>query len=165
MAPTKETYVYLCHCDKLCDLNEVEELLKAVEKKLAAKTSFKIEKGYFSGGQISDMVDKTIPKLKMDYAVFVVHARECCLSFSEDSNLGKIYEALKKRTGSGRLQIYLLHKLWCGIPNSSRYSLCVVSRNLCRVILLVQDSQLVVLHNQRRTISTDFLKQNLIIKK
>ena len=113
MAPTKETYVYLCHCDKLCDLNEVEELLKAVEKKLAAKTSFKIEKGYFSGGQISDMVDKTIPKLKMDYAVFVVHARECCLSFSEDSNLGKIYEALKKRTGSGRLQIYLLQKLWC----------------------------------------------------
>ena len=87
--------------------------MKAVEKKLAVKTSFKIEKGYFSGGQISDMVDETIPKLKMDYAVFVVHARECCLSFSEDSNLGKIYEALKKRTGSGRLQIYLLQKLWC----------------------------------------------------
>ena len=107
MAPTKETYIYLCNCDNLCDLNEVEELLKAVEKKLVVKTSFKIVKGYFSGGQISDMVNETIPNLKMDYAVFVVHAGECCLSFSEESGHGKIYEALKKRTGSGRLQIYL----------------------------------------------------------
>ena len=48
------------------------------------------------------MVHQTIPNLKMDYAVFVVHAGECYLSFSEDSGLGKIYEALKKRTGSGR---------------------------------------------------------------
>ena len=94
MAPTKETYIYLCNCDNLCDLNEVEELLKAVEKKLVVKTSFKIVKGYFSGGQISDMVNETIPNLKMDYAVFVVHAGECCLSFSEDSGHGKIYEAL-----------------------------------------------------------------------
>lgn len=107
MAPTKETYIYLCNCDNLCDLNEVEELLKAIEKKLVVKTSFKIVKGYFSGGQISDMVNETIPNLKMDYAVFVVHAGECCLSFSEGSGHGKIYEALKKRTGSGRLQIYL----------------------------------------------------------
>ncbi|XP_022804644.1 uncharacterized protein LOC111341874 isoform X2 [Stylophora pistillata] len=101
MAPAKETSVYICNCDKLCDLNEVEELFKAVKKKLAVRTSFQIEKHYFSGGQISDMVNKTIPKLKMDYAVFVVHADECCLSFSEDSGHGKIYEALKKRTGSG----------------------------------------------------------------
>lgn len=102
MAPTKVKAIHLFNCDDLCSLNEVEDLLKVVEKKLAFKTSFQIVKHKFSGGQISDMVHQTIPNLKMDYAVFVVHAGECYLSFSEDSGLGKIYEALKKRTGSGR---------------------------------------------------------------
>ncbi|KAL9963904.1 hypothetical protein ACROYT_G027459 [Oculina patagonica] len=35
----------------------------------------------------------------MDYAVFVVHADECLLSFNEDSGYGKIYRALKKQAG------------------------------------------------------------------
>ena len=54
----------------------------------------------------------------------------------------------------------------CGIPNSSSYSSCVVSKNLCRVILPVQDSQkyfttlknIDVLYNQWIKISTDYLK-------
>lgn len=46
----KEIYIYFCNCDNLCDLNEVEEFLKVVEKKFVVKIFFKIVKGYFSGG-------------------------------------------------------------------------------------------------------------------
>ena len=60
----------------------------------------------------------------------------------------------------------------CGIPTSSSYSLCVVSNNLCRVILPVQDGRkyfttlknIDVLYNQWIKISTDYLK-NLKIEK
>ena len=104
MASTRRTYktVHLFNCDNLCDLKEVESLLKAVEKNVAFKIS-KIEKHRFSGGQINDVVEEKIPNLRgVDYAVFVVHAHECSLSFNDDSGYGKIYAALKKRANSGK---------------------------------------------------------------
>lgn len=105
MANIKRKTIHLFNCDNLCDLKEVESLLRAVEKNAAIKIS-KIVKHQFSGRQINDLVEKTIPNLRdMDYAVFVVHAEECVLSFDEDSGYGKIYAALKKRAGSGMLKI------------------------------------------------------------
>ena len=87
---------HLFNCDNLCDLSEVETLLKAV------KIS-KIAKHPFRGGQITDAVERTIPSLRdLDYAVLVVHADECCLAFSEDSSYGKLYSALKGQAGVGK---------------------------------------------------------------
>ncbi|XP_078380117.1 uncharacterized protein LOC144663053 [Oculina patagonica] len=100
MASTKRKTIHLFNCDNLCSLSEVESLLTAVEKNVAFKIS-KIEKHQFSGSQITDVAEKTIPNLRgLDFAVFVVHAHECRLSFNEDSGYGKIYTALKKRAGS-----------------------------------------------------------------
>ena len=87
---------HLFNCDNLCDLSEVETLLKAV------KIS-KIAKHPFRGGQITDAVERTIPSLRdLDYAVFVVHADECCLAFNEDTSYGKLYRALKGQAGVGK---------------------------------------------------------------
>ena len=98
----KRKTIHLFNCDKLCSLSEVESLLKAVEKNVAFKIS-KIVKHQFTTGQITEIAEKTIPNLRvMDYAVFVVHAHECSLSFNEDSGYGKIYAALKKRARSGK---------------------------------------------------------------
>lgn len=106
MASTRKA-VHLFNCDKLCNLSEVEVLLKVVEKKVSFKIS-PIKKHQFRREQIANMVDQTIPKLKtVDYAVFVVHAGEGCLSFNEDNGYGKIYEALKKRTGSGKGKVHV----------------------------------------------------------
>lgn len=107
MAGTKPTAerkgIHVFNCDNLCNLSEVESLLKVVEKKVAFKIS-QVVKHKFRGGQIAGLVEKTIPNLKgIDYAVFVVHAHESSLTFSDvDSGYGKIYEALAKRTGSGK---------------------------------------------------------------
>ena len=96
LAGTKGKTIYLFNCDNLCNLSEVESLMKAVENKIV--------KHPFGGGQIANEVEKTIPSLKnMDYAVFVVHAHESSLSFNEDSGYGKIYRALKKQAGSSKI--------------------------------------------------------------
>ena len=73
----------------------MESLLRAVEKKVDFKIA--IEKHSEKTATILEI----IPELKMDYAVFVMHARDSSHTFSEDSD-GKIYNALKRRTGSGR---------------------------------------------------------------
>lgn len=102
MASRNRKTIHLFNCDNLCNLSEVEALLKAVEKKVAFKIS-KIVKHPFTCGQITDEVEKTIPSLRdMDYAVFVVHAHECSLSFNDDSGYGKLYGALKRQVGLGK---------------------------------------------------------------
>ena len=104
MASTKRKNFHLFNCDNLCDLSEVESLLKAVERNAAFKIS-KIVKHQLSGREIKNAVEKTIPNLRgMDYAVFVVHADECTLSFNEDSGYGKIYRALSKQVGLGKFK-------------------------------------------------------------
>lgn len=106
MASRSRKTFHLFNCDKLCNLSEVESLLKAVEKKVAIKIS-KIVKHPFSGGQITDEVERTIPSLTdLDYAVFVVHADECCLAFNEDTSYGKFYGALKRQAGLGKSYVY-----------------------------------------------------------
>ena len=95
----KATYKFqIFNCDKTCGLDQVESLLRAVEKKVDFKIT--VEKQPFWGHEKTNMVDKTIPQLPMDFAVFLLHANDS-LSFNEDC-YGKIYNALKQRTGSGR---------------------------------------------------------------
>ena len=102
MASRNGKTFHLFNCDKLCELSEAESLIRAVGKKVAFNV-LKIEKHPFRGGQITDVVEKTIPRLRdLDYAVFVVHASESCLTFNEDSRYGKLYEALKRQAGSGK---------------------------------------------------------------
>ena len=101
MASRNRKTVHLFNCDNLCNLSEVKSLLRAVGKKVAFH--IKIEEHPFRGGQITDVVEKTIPSLRdVDYVVFVVHASECCLTFNEDSGYGKIYGALKRHLGLGK---------------------------------------------------------------
>ena len=104
MASRNRKSFHLFHCDRLCNLSEVETLLRAVEKKVAFKI-LKIVPHLFKREKISDVV-KTIPSLSMDFAVFVVHASESCLAFNEDSGYGKLYDSLKRRAGSGTSYVY-----------------------------------------------------------
>ena len=104
MASNTPRSFHLFNCDNLCKLSEVEALLKAVKGKVPFKI-LQLKRHEFRREQIEEIVFLTVPNLKtVDYAVFVVHAAEACLSFSDDSGYGKIYGALKERTGSGKIE-------------------------------------------------------------
>ena len=94
-------YFYLFNCDETCNLSQVTTLLRSVEGRVDFK--IKVEEYTFRTGSettaFSKVSEETIPKLRMDYAVFMVHANDQ-LSFDEDC-YGKIYKALTKKTGSG----------------------------------------------------------------
>ena len=98
--------VHLFNCDKTYNLDSVEELFCEITDDVRRKPSFDIElpvrKNYFALSKMSEMCDTTIPKLRMDLAVFVVHAHESRLSINEDNagiGYAKIYRALLKATG------------------------------------------------------------------
>ena len=104
MASNTPRSFHLFNCDNLCKLSEVEALLKAVKGKVPFKI-LQLKRNEFRREQIEDIVFLTVPNIKtVDYAVFVVHAAEACLSFSDDSGYGKIYGALKEQTGSGKIE-------------------------------------------------------------
>ena len=104
MASNTPRSFHLFNCDNLCKLSEVEALLEAVKGKIPFKI-LHIKTHEFRREQIEEIFVSKITNLgKMDYAVFVVHAAEACLSFSDDSGYGKIYGALKERTGSGKIE-------------------------------------------------------------
>jgi len=78
---------------------------------MESKYDFKIlvEKRYFRLQQISEMCEATIPKLQMDFAIFVVHAHESRLSINEDNagiGYARFYRALLQATG-GRVLIVI----------------------------------------------------------
>ena len=106
--PVKESpkCVYLFNCDKTYNLDSVETLLRVIKDDIRAKlsidTELAIRKNYFSLSKMCEMCETTIPKLQMDFAVFVVHAHESRLSINEDNagiGYAKIYRALLKATG------------------------------------------------------------------
>ena len=91
---------HLFNCDNTYKLDSVENLLRNMESKYDFKIL--VEKRYFRLQQMSEMCETTIPKLQMDFAVFVVHAHESRLSINEDnSGIGyaKFYRALLQATG------------------------------------------------------------------
>ena len=90
----------LFNCDNTCDLKTVEEFLVAVEEKYGYKIS--VHSHYFGLRQMAEMVETTLPSLKMDFAIFVVHANESRLSINEDNagiGYARIYRALLQLTG------------------------------------------------------------------
>ena len=96
--------VHLFNCDHIYKLDAVEGLLNATQRGFES-----VEKHYFRLSQMSEMSTKTIPKLQMDMAFFVVHAHESRLSINEvDAGIGyaKIYRALLNATGRRRKYFY-----------------------------------------------------------
>ena len=96
-------YFYLFNCGGLCSLDQVKALLRAVDGKVDFQINVKEQP--FREHEISTMIEKTIPGLCMDYAVFMLHASES-LWLNEDLHYGNIYKALKQATSaaeSGRL--------------------------------------------------------------
>ncbi|XP_068685023.1 uncharacterized protein [Montipora foliosa] len=93
--------VHIFNCDGTCNLDEVKSLLEAVGKKVEIR--IEVRKHTYELNKTTTLVEKTIPSLKMDYAVLMVHARDNCPSF-EDNRYGKIYRTLKERTGSDRTE-------------------------------------------------------------
>ena len=90
----------LFNCDNTYDLKPVEEFLEAVEEKYGFKISF--GSLYFDLRQMTEMVETTLPTLKMDFAIFVVHANESRLSINEDNagiGYARLYKALLRATG------------------------------------------------------------------
>ena len=90
----------LFNCDNTYDLKIVEEFLEAVEEKYGFKISF--DSLYFGLRQMAEMVETTLPTLKMDFGIFVVHANESRLSINEDNagiGYARLYKALLRATG------------------------------------------------------------------
>ena len=95
--------VHLFNCDNTFNLDSVESLFTSeVTSKLDFSIKMTIEKHYFRLDQMSEMSDRKVPDLRMDLAVFVVHAHESRLSINEDNagiGYAKFYRALKQYTG------------------------------------------------------------------
>ena len=85
------------------------EVKDGIRKKLCfdIELSLTIHKNYFPLSKMSEMCETTIPKLQMDFAVFVVHAHESGLKINGDSprfGYAKFYRALLKATGKSAVQ-------------------------------------------------------------
>ena len=90
----------LFNCDNTCDLKKVEEFLLEVDEKYKYKIS--VDSIYFSLRRMAEMVETTLPTMKMDFAIFVVHANESRLSINEDNagiGYARLYKALLRATG------------------------------------------------------------------
>ena len=114
MANQLSQRVGLFNCDGTYKLDAVERLLLGVQEKHGFKCS--TDKRYFNVNEMAKFCETTLPQLKMDFAIFVVHAEESRLSINEDNaGIGytKIYRALLQATGE-----------WSGSSGSIR------SRNL-----------------------------------
>ena len=99
--------IHLFNCENTFNLDSVESLFTMVASKLEFDLS--IEKHYFSLSKMSEMSNSSIPGLKMDFAVFVVHAYESRLSINEDNagiSYAEIYRALLQATGEGWTEMY-----------------------------------------------------------
>ncbi|XP_020605371.1 uncharacterized protein LOC110044205 [Orbicella faveolata] len=98
---------HLFNCDNTYKLDSVENLLRNMESNYDFKIL--VEKRYFRLQQTSEMCETTIPKLQMDFAIFVVHAHESRLPINEDNagiGYARFYRALLQTTG-GRVLIVI----------------------------------------------------------
>ena len=91
---------FLFNCDNTYNLEVVEKFLLELEEKYGLK--FLIDRLTFALPLMEKKNKKTLPKLTMDVAVFVVHANESRLSINEDNagiGYARIYRALLHKTG------------------------------------------------------------------
>ena len=96
----------LFNCDNTYDLKKVEEFLLEVDEKYQYKIS--VDSLYFGLRQMTEMVETTLPTLKMDFAIFVVHANESRLSINEDFigiGYARLYKALLRATCEFKMYI------------------------------------------------------------
>ena len=96
----KQLKFFLFNCDNTYNLEVVEKFLLDLEEKYGLK--FSIDRLTFGLPLMAEVCEKTLPKLAMDVAVFVVHANESRLSINEDNagiGYARIYRALLQKTG------------------------------------------------------------------
>ena len=82
----------------------MEEFLLEVDEKNKYKIS--VDRLYFGLRRMAEMVETTLPALKMDFAIFVVHANESRLSINEENagiGYARLYKALLRATGEFEL--------------------------------------------------------------
>ena len=92
---------HLFNCDNIYELSVVEDLLKKAKAKLGFK--FSVDKHIFTLSEMTELSTKTIPDMKMDFAIFVVHANESVLAINNDDlehGYAKVYRALMAATGN-----------------------------------------------------------------
>ena len=100
MAKKSTETVYLFNCDHTLELDTVKTFLFEMNGKHNLNIS--TEQLYFRLNEMAEFCETTIPRLQMDFAVFVVHANESRLSINEDNagiGYAKIYRALLQATG------------------------------------------------------------------
>ena len=91
---------FLFNCDNTYNLEVVEKFLLDLEEKYGLK--FSIDRLTFGLPLMAEVCEKTLPKLAMDVAVFVLHADESRLSINEDNagiGYARLYRALLQKTG------------------------------------------------------------------
>ena len=91
---------FLFNCDNTYNLEVVEKFLLDLEEKHGLK--FSIDRLTFGLPLMAELCEKTLPKLAMDVAVFVLHADESRLSINEDNagiGYARLYRALLQKTG------------------------------------------------------------------
>ena len=93
--------IHLFNCDQLYELRVIEDLLNSSKPMLHDKLGFDftVKHHYFPLTEMNELSEKAIPALKMDFAVFVVHAHESRLSINDGRGYTKVYRALMKATG------------------------------------------------------------------
>ena len=92
---------YIFSSNNTCNLDVVEKLLSCIKDKLGIKMlAFK---NHFSLSDTTEMCESIIPDLPMDFAMFVVHAKEDRFLINEDS--ARIYRALLSATGKSNVAL------------------------------------------------------------
>ena len=99
MSCQRNKQFHLFNYDNTYSLTVVEKLLDITKAKVDFE--FSVEKHNFPLYQMAELCTDKIPKLKMDFAIFVVHANESRLSINEDkAGFAKVYRALLQATGN-----------------------------------------------------------------
>ena len=100
MRRPRKFHIFL-NCDNVYELSIVEDLSKATKAKLGFE--FAVEKDNFTLSEMSELSTKIIPAMKMDLAMFVVHAHESVLLIKNDNlehGYAKANRALLQATGN-----------------------------------------------------------------
>ena len=96
--------IHLFNCDHLYELRVVEDLLDSSKLMLHDKLGFDftVEHHYFPLTEMNKLSERAIPALKMDFAVFVVHAHESRLSINDGRGYTKVVQGIQSFNGSYR---------------------------------------------------------------
>ena len=95
MSRRKKIHLFF-NCDHLYELHVIEDLLYSCKPKMGF--DFTVE-NHYSFSELAELSEKIVPALKIDFAVFVVHAQESSLSINDGRGYSKLYKALLQATG------------------------------------------------------------------